>query len=199
MKYFYTYLLIIGLFITCINCAIFSYPIFSATGSVTPNQQVQINDANEFESTATNSNSKTKVVSLNWYDVVDSILPKFTDIQIIDVITKTKFVVQRTGGYNHADIEPINKENTSKIYSIYGNTWSWKRRPVWVQVNGIWIAGSINGMPHGYSLIADNELDGHICLHFLESRTHGTKKIDKAHQNAIKYAISHSNEINKFI
>ena len=51
--------------------------------------------------------------------------------------------------------------------------------------NGVTLAASINGMPHGGGSIADNNFEGHICIHFLNSRTHGTDNVDPDHQNAV--------------
>ena len=42
-------------------------------------------------------------------------------------------------------------------------------------------------MPHGFSLI-DNGEGGHTCIHFLNSKTHGTKRVDEAHQECVDYA-----------
>ena len=64
-----------------------------------------------------------------------------------------------------------------------------------VEINGVFVAASINGMPHGYSLI-DNGQGGHTCIHFLNSKTHGTKRVDETHQAAVQEAYSRRKEIN---
>lgn len=199
MRYFFTYFLICSIFLSTLISGVFSYPIFSGTGSITSGQQTILNDANETEPHIISSPFKVSVVNLNWFDTVNSIFSKYKNTRVIDVLTKTVYVVQRTGGYNHADVEPINVSNMQKFYGIYNNTWSWARRPVWVEINNMWVAGSINGMPHGYSLITDNGQNGHSCIHFLQSKTHGTKRVDEAHQNAIAYAFAHGSEINEII
>lgn len=195
MKYFYSYFLICAVFLASFLSGLVSYPVFSTTATITPEQQTILNDANEHEHNIVSSPMTVSVVSLDWFDTVNSLFPKYTDTRVIDVLTKTVYVVQRTGGYNHADVEPINVENKNLFHSIYNYTWSWARRPVWVEINDMWVAGSVNGMPHGYSLITDNGQDGHSCIHFLNSKTHGTKKVDEAHQNAIAYALAHASEI----
>jgi len=43
-------------------------------------------------------------------------------------------------------------------------------------------------MPHGGDSIADNNFDGHHCIHFTNSRTHGSNKVCSLHQAAIKKA-----------
>ena len=199
MRYFFTYFLICSVFLSTLISGVFSYPIFSSTGTITSGQQTILNDANETEQHITSSPFTISVVNLNWFDTVNSIFTKYKNTRVIDVLTKTIYVVQRTGGYNHADVEPIDVSNMQKFYGIYNNTWSWARRPVWVEINDMWVAGSINGMPHGYSLITDNGQNGHSCIHFLQSKTHGTSKVDDAHQNAVAYAFAHGSEINQIL
>jgi len=196
MKYYFACFLICLLFLTSGLSAVFSYPIFSSSGTLTENQHSYINDANESEHKVTTSAPKLTVVSLNWFNTVDAIFERDVATKIVDVQTGTVFYVKRTGGHYHADIEPIDKENMLKFHGIYNNLWSWERRPVWVEIKGIWIAASINGMPHGYSLIENNGLDGHTCLHFLNSKTHGTKRVDERHQDAISYALANGDKIN---
>ncbi|MFN2363644.1 MAG: hypothetical protein ABR596_05040, partial [Halarsenatibacteraceae bacterium] len=58
-----------------------------------------------------------------------------------------------------------------------------------VNVNGRLIAGSINGVPHGGQSISNN-FNGHICLHFQGSRTHGGNRLDPDHQNMIQRSAS---------
>lgn len=196
MKYFFSYFCICLIFLSCGLSAIFSYPVFSQSGTLTSNQQQIINDENEDEKYVVGGVQRLKVISLNWFDAVNTIFTKYKNTRVIDVQTGTIYYVQRTGGYNHADVEPIDKENMLKFYGIYNNEWSWVRRPVWVEINGMWVAGSINGMPHGYSLITDNGQDGHTCIHFEKSKTHGTKRVDEAHQEAVQTALKRGDEIN---
>jgi len=71
---------------------------------------------------------------------------------------------------------------------IYGGKWSWARRAIVVEVDGYRIAASMNGMPHGGQAISGNNFDGQFCIHFLNSRTHGSDRVDPDHQAAIKKA-----------
>lgn len=110
---------------------------------------------------------------------------------VTDVKTGVTFRVKRCGGYNHADVEPLTAADTWKIYSLYGEEWSWSRRSIWVTLSdGTTLAASMNGMPHGGSSIEENNFDGHFCIHFLNSRTHGTDNVDPDHQNAVDEAAS---------
>lgn len=141
-----------------------------------------------------------EVSKLDWFDIVNSFFTKYTlTARVIDVDTKKSYYVKRVGGYYHADVQPIDAENTAIMKSIYGGEWSWTRRAVWVEINGKYVAASINGMPHGYSLIEGNNMNGHTCIHFLNSMTHGTQRVDEAHQAAVAKAYDKRNELYEFL
>ena len=36
----------------------------------------------------------------------------------------------------------------------------------------------MNGMPHGTTTISSNNFDGHFCIHFKNSKTHESDKVD---------------------
>ena len=134
--------------------------------------------------------SGLKTESLNWFKHPDRI-PHHAKFQVKDIKTGKVFNVKRWTGSNHADCEPATARDTSIMKSIYGH-WSWKRRPILVKYNGRVYAASMNGMPHGTGTIKNNNFDGHFCIHFTGSKTHGSKKVDSAHQNCVKTALKHS-------
>jgi lysozyme family protein len=107
--------------------------------------------------------------------------------RIVDVLTGQSLYIKRRGGQVHADSEPLTSDDTKVLRSIYGGSWSWERRAVLVELGGEWVAGSINGMPHGQSSIA-NGFPGHFCLHFYGSKTHGGNRACPDHQRMILYA-----------
>ena len=81
--------------------------------------------------------------------------------------------------------------DTAAMLKAYGGSWSWNRRAVFVTIDGVNYAASINGMPHGTgNSITDNNFDGHHCIHFTNSRTHGSNQVCPLHQAAIKKAVS---------
>ena len=163
-------------------------------------EQARFNDAKELEPySTTNPSNDISVEKLNWFSVVNSLFEKFSDARVVDVETKKEYRVRRVGGYNHADVEALTAADTAIFKSLYNGTWSWNRRAVWVQVGKIWIAASINGMPHSYSYITDNNEDGHTCIHFFMSRTHGTDNLDPAHQNAVKTAYERQAELVEYL
>jgi hypothetical protein len=108
--------------------------------------------------------------------------------RLVDVNTGHSFYIKRRGGQTHADCEPLTQDDTKVLRSIYGGRWSWTRRAVLVDLGGEWVAGSINGMPHGQSSIGNNGFAGHFCLHFYGSKTHGGSRTCPDHQRMVLYA-----------
>lgn len=99
-----------------------------------------------------------------------------------DVETGLVFQVRRHRGDAHADVEPVTVEDTETLRTIYGGEWSWKRRAVVATIDETPVAGSINGMPHGWGDLFENQFEGHFCLHFTGSRVHTTWQVDDGHQ-----------------
>lgn len=109
---------------------------------------------------------------------------------ITDVRTGISWQEVRKGGTNHADVQPCTAKDTAKLRKAYGGDWSWKRRAIWVTIDGKTYAASMNGMPHGQGSVSGNKFDGHHCIHFTNSRTHTSDKIDANHQKMIRRALS---------
>jgi len=124
-----------------------------------------------------------------WTSDIQKIFAKGVTAIITDVDTGISWKEKRFAGKNHADIQPCTKADTAKLKRVYGGGWSWKRRAVFVTINGVNYAASIHGMPHGGSNLHNN-FPGHHCCHFLNSRTHGTNKVDKNHQKMVQKAAS---------
>lgn len=154
--------------------------------------------------------SSGKVELLDWWSEASKIFKIGTAAKVTDIKTGKTFNIVRTYGGNHADCEAKTSADSKKIKEIWGG-WSWERRPVIVEVNGRKIAASIAAMPHagvdgspanksissrsgGYGRganldkIKNNGMSGVIDVHFLNSRTHGTNKVDSKHQAAVKAA-----------
>ena len=187
-----------AIFFTCLLCSLvlslaIPFPT-SNSNFLTSGEERVINDINEKENTVSLSKSNTTVLNLNWFDYMDSCFTKYVKIRVIDIYSKREYFVKRMGGYNHADVQAIDAKNTKIFQEIYGGTWSWARRPVWVEIDGKFFAGSKNGMPHGFDILKTGE-GGHTCIHFLQSKTHGTKRVDPDHQACVKYAYDHRSEL----
>ncbi len=133
---------------------------------------------------------KGTVHLIQWFGTggARAIWPKGTYFTMVDVRTGTVMRMKYWCGTNHADIEPATKVDTAALKKSYGGHWSWKRRPVWVIINGQAYAGSINGMPHGGDSLPSNGMNGQICLHFVGSETHCDGQVDPVHQATIQEA-----------
>lgn len=118
---------------------------------------------------------------LPWEDV-SKVIPKYSKFTITDVESGLSFEGQRRAGSNHADVQPLTKTDSATLKTIYGGAWSWDRKAVLVKFNGRTLAGSMHGMPHGGDGIPGNDFNGHFCIHFLGSVTHGSRSSDPAHQ-----------------
>ena len=155
--------------------------------------------------------SKSKIEVLDWWTAANKAFARGSNAKVIDVRTGKSFYIKRTYGGNHADCETLTKEDTKIMKEIWGGSFTWSRRPVLVEINGRLLAASMSGMPHagldnkptnatvsgrseGYGrgtnldAVKNNGMDGHFDIHFKNSRTHGTNRVDSAHQKAIKEA-----------
>jgi len=131
---------------------------------------------------------------VDWWDVRNTIIRTGVDLHITDVRTGITFWVRSFSNGNHADVETITREDTDAMLRAYNGRWSWDTRPVWVTVDGRRFAASINGMPHAGSTNSNNGMNGHVCLHFLNSRTHsGNRSHERDHQNSVQEAFRAGN------
>ena len=120
-----------------------------------------------------------------------NILTVGTIATIIDVRTGLSYQIASFSNGNHADVETITAEDTAIMLETFGGTWSWATRPILVIVNGRTLAASINGMPHAGSTRSGNNMNGHVCIHFLGSRTHnGSIGHENDHQASVREAFN---------
>ena len=132
-------------------------------------------------------------------------LRKGNTITLTDVDTGRSFKVKiQSASGNHADIEPATSSDTSVLCSLYGVSTAdqlesrnkYQRRAMVVtSSNGRYQAiGSIYAIPHGSDTVSGNNYDGQFCLHFKNSKTHGTDIVDddpKGHQAMISAAATY--------
>lgn len=149
---------------------------------------------------------------LDWWEAADKLFEKNVPVTVTDVETGKSFVAVRTYGSNHADVETLTAQDTAIMLEIWGGEWNWQRRAITVEINERKLAASASGMPHagldsqpegqwvdkrsggfgtGTNLdkIKGNNMDGHFDIHFLNSRTHGTDKVDEMHQLKVQEAL----------
>lgn len=136
---------------------------------------------------ANQSTSKTE--RLNWFKDGVNTIPKGATFRVKDVATGKFFSAVRWSGANHLDAEPARASDAKVIKEVFGGDWSWARRAILVKYDGHVYAASMNGMPHGTTVVSDNNFSGHFCIHFYKSRTHDTNRVDQTHQNAVGVAM----------
>lgn len=107
------------------------------------------------------------------------------DLRLTDVRTGRTFNVRPFSLGRHADVDTSSREDTDIKFNLRNGTWSWAARPVWVHIGDRTIAASINGMPHGGSVVSGNGVSGHFCLHF-----HGTITNNQRYQTDLRNAIA---------
>ena len=178
------------------------------------------NDSGKDKDPAPNSNSeKTSEPNTLLMPYTEAL--EFLDIEVTalvtDVETGISYQVKRIGGVNHADVETLTSEDTEKLKSTYNDEWSWQRRAVIVNIDGIEIAGSMAAMPHsgredapfgaivdnrsggsgrGINLnsIRDNNMNGVVDIYFYNSLIPGLNRIDERHQYMVLKAAQSKNE-----
>lgn len=166
---------------------------------------------NRGEVTSRSAAPKSSVEKLPWFGEAENIFSIGSIAKVTDIITGDTFLVKRTYGYNHADVETLTVDDTDVLKLDAGGYFNWVRRPILVEVNGHRIAASMAPMPHagrddmpaninvpdrseGYGwgenldMIKGNNMDGHFDIHFYQSRTHGTNSVNADHQAAVQKA-----------
>ncbi|MCA1321082.1 hypothetical protein LC085_14260 [Bacillus tianshenii] len=123
---------------------------------------------------------------ITWKDA-NQLLPRYSVFKVLDLDTGLSFEVQRRAGSYHADVQPLTHDDTKIMKKIYRGTWSWDRRAILVLSETGQFAGSMHGMPHGQGALK-NGFPGHFCIHFQDSITHKSRKMDHAHSIMIKKA-----------
>ncbi len=127
----------------------------------------------------------------------DKMMPKGTVLSITDLETGLTFQGQRRAGSAHMDVQPLTKEDTATMKTIYGGQWSWQRKAVLVKTPSGVVGASMHGMPHGGDGIPGNNFNGHFCIHFSGSITHGSSHSDPAHQAMAQKAAGKLEEYHK--
>ena len=134
-------------------------------------------------------NSLAGSVELLSWNIAREFFTVYTPAEVYDVRTGLTYYVQSFSNGKHADVETLTKKDTDILFQTFGNRWEWDPRPVWVTINGKTMAASINGMPHGGGTIADNGMNGQVCIHFKGSTTHnGNQSFAHEHQIAVDEA-----------
>lgn len=180
-------------------------------GMETIAKMIQLGYVNQVQVVSRQSSERRFGEYMSWPDVMEMIDKGKTIFVIEDFHTGTTFKMLAAYGGVHSDVEPLTADDAHIIKSLWGGEYSWVRRPVLVHFNGRVIAASLNGMPHagmddkpegqyinvrsggygyGYNFdtVKGNDFDGHLCLHFKDSKLHANRKIDSKHQKNVRIA-----------
>ena len=146
-----------------------------------------------------------------WFGGGNKIFASGKEATVYDIDTGKTFRVRRTYGTNHADCEPLTKEDTKIMKEIVGGYWNWNRRAIVVTGEGGKSPASMHGMPHAgldnkpagayvrgrsggfgsgtnYDAIKGNDMDGHFCIHLRGSKLHIKDKVEPKHQAMVRKA-----------
>lgn len=124
-----------------------------------------------------------------WESDIQEVFARGVTATITDVATGIAWKEIRKGGSSHADVQPLTAADAAAMKAAVGK-WSWDRRAVYVTINGVNYAASMNCMPHGSGSINNNNFNGHHCIHFTNSRGHSSNKVCQLHKAAIQKALA---------
>ncbi|WP_347489565.1 LysM peptidoglycan-binding domain-containing protein [Desulfoscipio sp. XC116] len=120
------------------------------------------------------SNSSRHGRLIDWYKEGINILKPGLKFTATDTRTGKTMRFAVLGGSDHCDVEPLTKEDTDIMLSLFSD-WTWTPRPVCVQAGGKAIAASLSGMPHtDIENITDNNVTGHFDMYLFNSQPHGS-------------------------
>ena len=123
----------------------------------------------------------------NWYTEVRAHAQRVRNAEIYDFATGKHYSFRFFSFGKHADGDTPTKEDTAVMNSIMGEN-NWTPRPVWVIFSdGRVYMGSTHSHGHEVDYTSNNELSGHLCVHF-------PREIEEAALTG-PYAVSHQNAI----
>ena len=147
------------------------------------------------------SSGNYRIYNLDWFKAKDNKLlgrlglTKGHTVRLTDLATGKSLNVAIQSAGSHLDVEPMTKSDTETFLSIYHVSSTSKitfiRRSALVTTEyGYRIVCSFYGQPHGSQLIHSNNFNGQFCIHFLNSKTHGSNVVDGDHQACIRKAVA---------
>ena len=141
---------------------------------------------------------------IDWYSGgINEMWARGSNYKVYDVKTGIVWWAHRWSGGLHVDAEPLTAADTARLCRCYGVSTSqeiasknlYQRRPLLVTIGTRTFACSLYGVPHNYpegDTISTNDFKGQVCIHFTNSKTHDSRKVDSGHVEAIQYAWEHA-------
>lgn len=124
---------------------------------------------------------------LSWGQVKEQLVKGNTYV-ITDYNTAKHFSIVYLGGENHAEVECETAADTAVYKEVFGGEFNYSKRPVLLSANGMLIAASMQGQPHGEDSVSRNEMSGHSCLFFEGSLSHVGSLPDTEHLKQVYIA-----------
>ena len=140
------------------------------------------------------------VYDLDWFRAKASgsfinygIIHNSNDCALIDLQTGTRINIHIQSAGNHLDAEPLTESDTDRLSNLWdvslSENISYLRRPMlFVTKDNKQIICSVYGVPHGEQDITSNKYPGHLCIHFLNSTTSGTRVVNAYAVTALNMA-----------
>ncbi len=131
-----------------------------------------------------NGNQTKAGALLTWAEVKDqlSIGQTYT---LEDFNTGVTFNMIYTGGKQHAEVESATANDATAYKDAFGGAYNFSKRPMLITINGTLVACSLQGQPHGSDAVERNDMVGHACLYFNESKSHVGQLPDVEHINNV--------------
>ncbi len=128
-----------------------------------------------------------QVINVNWYTSIRDKARNMPDVVIYDPDTGLHYNLHMFSLGKHADCEPPTAQDTAIMNQVCGIN-NWTAKAVWVIFSdGSVYLASTHSHGHEVDHTANNDLEGHVCLHFprVMSEAEETGPYAVSHQNAI--------------
>ena len=125
----------------------------------------------------------------HWYDDVKQNYRNGQTLTVYDPSTGLGWKLKIYAMGRHADCEPLTAEDTAIMYKAFGDQNTWTPKPVYVNMpDGRWLLATTHNVAHLTGSIADNNFDGHLCVHFY-------RDMEECQQNDPNYGVTNQNAI----
>ncbi len=136
-----------------------------------------------------NGPSSSQVKLLHWFQEVKPSLKSSSVVQVYDPVSGYGWKIKALSLGRHFDSEPLTAEDTLYMNAAFGGVTTWTPKAVWVKLpNGVWSLATMHNTPHLSGNIANNNFDGHLCIHFL-------RDMDECRANDPDYGVQHQKAI----
>lgn len=146
------------------------------------------NGGNNVSGTTFKAPQASEVRFADWYRETRDVVRKLPNAIVYDYATGLHYNVNMFSFGKHCDAEPVTASDTAIMRQIMG-TDNWTPHAVWVILSdGRVYMASTHSMGHTVDHNPNNDLQGHICIHF-------PREMSDTEKRNMPYATRHQNEI----